>query len=281
MADSQPLLLALVLLAALLHAVWNALIKASDDAWLTSFMVFGTGSVVCALLLPFVEPPPRESWPFLAAGVALHNIYMVFLLLCYRAGDLSHVYPLARGSAPLWVAALSGRIVGESLAAHEIAGVGLVSAGILSLALGGEASARRDRAALLALVTGVWIACYTLVDGMGVRRSGRALSYILWLQALEAIPFALVTLALRGREVLRFAARSGGRGALGGLLATGGYSLVLWAYSLGALAPIAALRETSTILAAAIGTLLLGEPFGRRRVVAAGLVAAGVLVMSL
>jgi drug/metabolite transporter (DMT)-like permease len=274
--------LALVLLSAVIHATWNALVKSSDDSWLTSCVLFGTGSLVCALGVPFADVPARESWPFLAAGVALHNGYMTFLLLAYRAGDLSHVYPLARGSAPLLVAAASGSVAGEFLSPSAVAGTALVSAGILSLALDrGLAREGGGRAVVYALTTGCWIAGYTLVDGLGVRRAGTTLGYILWLQALEAVPFVLVTLLLRRGEVLAFARRSGGRGALGGLLAALGYSLVLWAYSLGALAPIAALRETSTILAAWIGTAMLGEPFGRRRIAASLLVAAGVVALNL
>ena len=281
--SQTPLVLGLVLLAAVLHAVWNALIKSSADAWLTMLMVFGTGSAACALGLPFVEPPARESWPWLAAGIALHNGYVIFLLLSYRVGDLSHVYPLARGSGPLLVALLSGPVVGEHLSAPELAGSVLVSLGIASLALDRSVATAAGRgAALLALATGVWIAGYTLVDAMGVRRSGSTLGYILWLQASEALPFLLATLAIRRREVLAFAASAAGRrGAGGGLMATLAYSLVLWAYSLGAVAPIAALRETSVIIAALIGTLLLGEPFGGRRILAALLVAAGVLALNL
>ncbi len=280
--SQTPLVLGLVLLAALLHAVWNALIKSSEDSWLTTVMVFAAGSFACALLLPFVPVPARESWSYLALGALLHNVYVTFLVLCYRFGDLSHVYPLARGSGPLLVALLSGRVVGETLAAGEFGGVALISIGILSLALDRSvATPEGRRAAALALGTGVWIAGYTLVDAMGVRRSGTTLGYIVWLQAVEAVPFLGVSLALRGRAVFAFArSAAGGRGALGGLMATFGYSLVLWAYSLGAIAPIAALRETSTILAAVIGTLLLGEPFGRRRILAAALVAAGVVLIN-
>jgi drug/metabolite transporter (DMT)-like permease len=273
---------ALVLLAAVIHAIWNALVKSSDDSWLASCVLFGTGSVLCALCLPFAPAPARESWPFLAAGVVLHNGYMVFLMLAYRAGDLSHVYPLARGSAPLLVAAASAPVAGEFLSPQALVGVALVSAGIAALALDrGLAREGGRRAVVYALTAGCWIASYTLVDGLGVRRGGSTLGYILWLQALEAVPFVLGTLALRGRELLAFARRRGGRGAIGGALAAIGYALVLWAYSLGALAPIAALRETSTILAAWIGTRLLGEPFGRRRIVASVLVAAGIVALNL
>jgi drug/metabolite transporter (DMT)-like permease len=279
-----PLVLALVLLAAVLHAVWNALIKASDDSWLTTLMVFTSGSVVCAMGLPFVDLPDRESWPYLALGAAIHNIYVAFLVLSYRFGDLSHVYPIARGTGPLLVAAVSARVLDEPLSSGESAGTVLVCIGILSLALDRTlATPQGRRAALFALGTGVWIAGYTVVDGMGVRRAGEPgpLAYLLWLQALEAVPFVAVTLALRWRDIPAFARRSGARGALGGIMATFGYSLILWAYSLGAIAPIAALREISVILAALIGTWVLGEPFGRRRVVAAGLVAAGAVVLNL
>ena len=279
-----PLILGLVLLAAVLHAVWNALIKSSDDSWLTTLMVFATGSVVCALGLPFVDVPERESWPYLAVGALFHNIYVAFLVLSYRFGDLSHVYPIARGTGPLIVAALSARVLDEPLTSGETAGTLLVCLGILSLAVDRSLVTSRGRqAAFFALCTGVLIAGYTIVDGLGVRRAGEPgpLAYILWLQAVEAVPFVAVTVALRWRDIPAFVRRSGARGALGGVMATFGYSLVLWAYSLGAIAPIAALRETSVILAALIGTWVLGEPFGRRRLLGASLVAAGVVVVNL
>jgi len=203
-------------------------------------------------------------------------VYVASLVLSYRFGDLSHVYPIARGTGPLLVALLSERVVGERLAPTEVAGTALVSLGILSLALD-RSLARPDgrRAAGFALLTGIWIAGYTLVDGMGVRTNGDAgpLSYLFWLQAVEAVPFLAVTAALRWRDIPAFLQRSGARAAAGGIMATGGYSMVLWAYSLGAIAPIAALRETSVILAAVIGSTVLGEPFGRRRLAAAAVVA--------
>ncbi len=275
--------LALVLLAALLHAIWNALVAASDDAWLTSFFLVGTGSLVCLAAVPFVEAPDRASWPYLAAGVVLHNIYFGFLVLSYRAGDLSHVYPLARGTGPLWVAILSGPVAGEVLQSTDWIGVLLVCGGVGSLAFAGGGGGQRNVAAVAwALGTGVWIASYTLVDGMGVRRSDNTLGFIVWLQALEALPFAAFTLLLRPRaEVLGFARRGGLRGAVGGILAIVAYACVLWAYSLGALAPIAALRETSVVIAALIGTGILGEPMGRRRVLAAACVAAGAVALQL
>ena len=282
--SETPLVLALVLVAALLHALWNALIKASGDPWLTTLVVFAAGSIACTVGLPFVEPPARESWPYLLVGAAIHNVYVTFLVLSYRVGDLSHVYPIARGTGPLLVAALSARVVGEPLSDTEIAGTALVSLGILSLALDRSLGTRQGRrAALFALATGVWIAGYTLVDGMGVRLAGEPgpLSYLLWLQAVEAIPFVTVSAILRRRELGAFLRQSGARSAVGGLMATFGYSLILYAYSLGAIAPVAALRETSVILAAGIGTFVLGEPFGRRRVVAAALVALGVIVLNL
>jgi drug/metabolite transporter (DMT)-like permease len=282
--SETPIVLALVLLAALLHAVWNALIKASDDSWLTTLMVFASGSVVCALGLPFVDVPARESWPYLALGAALHNIYVTFLVLSYRFGDLSHVYPIARGAGPLLVVALSARVLDEPISSGEMAGTVLVCIGVLSLVLDRTlATPQGRRAALFALGTGVWIAGYTMVDGTGVRLAGGPgpLAYLLWLQAVEAVPFVAVTVALRWRDIPAFARRSGARGALGGIMATFGYSLILWAYSLGAIAPIAALRETSVILAALIGTWFLGEPFGRRRLLAAGLVATGVVLLNL
>jgi drug/metabolite transporter (DMT)-like permease len=278
-----PLVLVLVLVSAVLHAAWNALIKASDDGWLTTAVVFASGSLVCLFLLPAVEVPDRESWPYLVVGALLHNVYVTFLVLSYRFGDLSHVYPIARGTSPLLVALLSERVIGETIAPSELLGTTLISVGLLSLAFDRSVSTPRGRRAVLfAVLTGVWITGYTMVDAMGVRRAGAPgpIAYLVWLQALEAFPFVTVTVAMRRRDLPAFLHRSGARAAIGGLLATLGYSLVLWAYSVAPIAPIAALRETSTILAAGIGTLVLGEPFGRRRLLAAGLVVAGVLALN-
>jgi drug/metabolite transporter (DMT)-like permease len=277
----EPHVVALVLVAAVLHALWNALVKTSGDRLLTTATVIGTGSLACAALVPLVEPPAPASWGFLALSVLVHNLYYACLLESYRLGDLSQVYPIARGTGPLLVALLSAPLAGEPLSAVSLGGVLLVTAGIYSLAAGRRPRARLDRAVVWALGTGILIAAFTLVDGLGVRRAQSPLGYIAWLEMLVGVPIGLVALARRGARLRPFLVASGARAAGGGVMATAAYGVVIWAYSRGALAPIAALRETSVILASLIGALALGEPFGRRRVVASVVVAVGAVLLNL
>jgi drug/metabolite transporter (DMT)-like permease len=238
--------------------------------------------VLCLAALAVVAGPAAASWPFLGTSGVLHLGYKLVLMRSYRLGDLSQVYPLARGIAPLLVAGFAAGFVGERLGPPQLAGIVLVSVGLASLAFGGKRPTAAERPAIVfALFTGVFIAAYTIVDGLGVRRSGTALGYAAWLFLLNGLPLPLYALAAR-RELLRVAMRPNwGKGVVAGVLSLAAYGLVLWAQTRGALAAVAALRETSVIVAAGIGSLLLGERFGRLRVLAAGLVAAGILLLNL
>lgn len=281
--ELSPAVAALVLLAAVLHASWNVLVKIGGDRLLVQTTVIGTGSLLCALALPFVPLPAPAAWPFVVASVVVHSLYFFGLLRSYAHGDLSQVYPIARGTSPLVVALLAVPLAGEHLSAHDFAGVVLVTAGILSLARGRPATGD-VRAVRYALATGLTIAAFTLVDGLGVRRAGDPLSFILWMSALEIVPLGLFV-ALRRRERVRaFLAVNGVRGlasgVAGGIMAVSAYGIVLWAYSRAALAPVAALRETSVVMAALFGSLSLGEPFGARRVLASVVVVIGVALLN-
>jgi len=273
---------ALVLLAAALHATWNTFIKVSGDSLVTSAVIMTTGSFLCALSLPWVVPPAPESWPFMAASVAIHNAYFVLLLIAYRFGDLSQVYPIARGTSPMIVALFSGLVIGEELGWVQLAGAVLVAAGIGSLAgVGGGGRRPVDRRGVFyALACGLTIGVFSLVDAVGVRRSGAVASFIVWLTALEAIPIAVFTLVRRRSRLVQSARVAGPRAVLGGVLAASAYATILWAYAHGPVAPVAALRETSVVMAALIGSLRLGEPLGRRRVAAAVVVVAGVALLN-
>jgi drug/metabolite transporter (DMT)-like permease len=271
---------ALVLLAALMHAGWNTAVKTGADRLLTFALVALSAGLTSLLILPFVAAPAPAAWPFMLASVALHGGYKFFLLQAYRVGDLSHVYPLARGTAPLIVAALSGAVAGERLAGWELAGVVTISVGVISIALGRGRPSRRDIAPVLfAVGTGVFIASYTMVDGMGVRQAGSRLGYITWLHFLDAFPITLAALYFRGRAAPAALRAEWKRGVAGGLFNLGAYGLVIWALSLGAMAPVAALRETGVIFAAVIGTVFLSESFGLRRVVAACIIASGIVLL--
>ena len=278
----DPGVVALVLLAALLHASWNAVVKSDSDRLVSMGLVMLAGAVLGVAVVPFVPLPQAAAWPFLLGSVLIHNFYYFFLLKAYRWGDLSHVYPISRGIGPLLVAFASGRLVGEHLAPHEIGGVVLVSCGIASLAFGhGLPRGGEWRPVIYAVLTGVTIASYTITDGLGARHSGNALSYIAWLNVAEGPWVFLVALVLRRGKIVLYLRRSWWRGLAGGIVATCAYGIAIWALSLGAMAHVAALRETSVIFAAAIGAILLREGFGSRRIAAASLVAVGLVLMNL
>jgi len=275
---------ALVLLAAVLHASWNVLVKVGGDRLLVQTTIVGTGSLLCALLLPWSPLPAPASWPFLLASVVVHTLYFFFLLRAYAHGDLSQVYPIARGTSPLVVALLAVPLAGERLALHALVGVLMVTLGIASLASARRASGER-RAIAYALATGLLIAAFTLVDGIGIRRAGSSLAFILWMQAFEAVPLCIFVALRRRDRIAPFLAVNGWRGVIGGVaggvMATVAYGIVLWAYSRVSLAPVAALRETSVIMATLFGAISLGEPFGRRRVIASVVVVVGVALLNL
>ena len=268
-----------VLVAAVLHASWNALLKGVDDRLAIVVLLDLTGLVVAALALPLVPVPAQASRGLLVASVTLHLGYELLLLVAYRAGDLSQVYPLARGTAPLLVAAYAGLVLGERLEPVQLAGLGGVCAGLVLLAEAGR-GARWRPAVGPALATGVFIAAYTVADGLGVRRAGTVTGYVAWLFLLHGLPIPLFALAARGRALAPRLRRHLGAGVAAGLLAVAAYGLVLWAQRRGALAVVAALRETSVLVAALIGTLVFGERLGRRRVLAAALLAAGIVALN-
>ena len=274
-----------VLTAAVTHATWNALAHRIKDQ-LVAFGLIGAGAVVIAIPLAVLAATPRgASWPFLLASVAIHVFYNLFLMRSFTYGDFGQVYPLARGTSPLVVTVLAAIFAAETPTLPQAAGVLTVSAGMATLVLAGRreaaAAGRPSRAALLAaFATGLTIAAYTVVDGIGVRRSGSPVGYIAWLMILESLCVPAWALVKR-RQALREASRSTvATGLLAGALSVLAYGLVLWAQTRGTLAPIAALRETSVIFGALIATLAFKEPFGRARILAAVLVAAGILILS-
>jgi len=277
----EPGVTALVLLSALMHAGWNALTKSSADRLLTLTLVLGTCAALGAIGCFFVPAPAPEARVFLLASTSFHLLYQVFLLQAYRFGDLSHVYPIARGLAPVLVALLAAIFASEVPDGLQAVGLAIVSTSIASLALEGRTvGPGATRSIVAALLTSAMIGTYTFLDGQGVRRAGGSLSYIAWSMWVTSLPLCLfVVLRRRARLVAILRTREGAKGILGGVTATLGYGIVLWAMDRGALANVAALRETGVVFAALIGTLVLGEAFGARRIVAASGVALGVILL--
>ena len=268
-----------VLTAAVTHATWNAIAHGIKDQTL-AFALIGVGGIIVAIPLIIVTALPRpDCWPYLLASIVIHIFYNLLLMQCYRLGEFGQVYPLARGTSPLVVTILAAVFVHEHLALPQIGGVLVVSAGLATLVLAGR---RPGRAAFLAAVgTGLTIAAYTTVDGVGVRLSASPVGYIGWLMLLESLCVPMFALLRRREVVLKQPPRILLSGLAAGALSVLAYGLVLWAQTRGALAPIAALRETSVIFGAIIGTLIFREPFGRNRIAATVLVAAGILMLNI
>ncbi len=274
--------LLLVLAAALMHATWNALVKSGRDRMIDLTVVIVGAGLLAACVLPFVGIPDPASWPWIAGSIVTHIGYYIFLLGAYRHGALSRVYPIARGIAPLLVAVGAIPLAGEIPDPLGAIGLGLVTVGILMLAIErGNMRGAQGRSVVYALLTGFCIVGYVLSDGMGVRASGNPAAYIGWTFALESIPMALFCIWKRGWSLVPYLRRDGLRGMFGAAIAGGGYAIAIWAMSLAPMAQVTALRETSVIFGAIIGALILKESFGPKRIAAAVLVAGGNALLQL
>ena len=271
-----------MLFAALLHAIWNAFVKIGEDRLIVMVMFNITGLIVGWVVIPFVGLPAPAAWPFIAASAILHTGYYFFLIRAYEHGDLSQVYPLARGASPVLIACGAALTSGEWLSVQGVLGLVVACLGIISLAFEKGLSGRQANSAVFfALGTSLFIAAYTLTDGTGVRRSGNPLAYIAWLVALDGIPLVLYG-AFTRRRTLTLALRRNWRiGGAAGLASTAAYGLVIWAMAFAPMAMVSAVRETSVIFAAIIGAVILRERFGLVRGLATALVILGVGLLQL
>lgn len=278
----SPFVVALVLLAALLHASWNAMAKSggSPQYSIASYRLI---SALCCLPLLFIFPLPlAASWPMILASTVIHTVYYVTLTKSYRSGDLSQVYPLFRGLAPVLVVLGAALFADELLAPGAMLGIGLVSVGLISITFAGGAFGRIPPLALRwGLATSVLIAAYTVADGIGVRAAGNPFSYIIWLFLLEPIPIGLWLLARDRAGWAGYMRAKPGKICAGALAAAGAYAMVIYAMAVAPMALVSSLRETSVIFAALIGSLLFHEPFGRQRIIAATLVCCGVALIKI
>jgi drug/metabolite transporter (DMT)-like permease len=266
---------AAVLGAALLHAAWNTLIKASADKELDTYAVAAGCGLIAALLLPFLPAPARASWPWLAGSATVHILYFVFLAGAYRYGELSYVYPIMRGGGPMIVAASGAAVFAENLSGGQWLGVLFVCGGIVAFASG----AHDRRATAFALANAAVIGAYTLIDAKGVRASYAAASYTLWFFAANAIVIAAMGMLRRGSAVPRYLGQNWRRALLGGACSVGAYAIALWAMTRAPVALVAVLRETSVIFAAVLAALVLKEKLTRRRLFATGAVLAGLILL--
>ena len=277
----DPTVFLAVILAAACHAGWNAIIKLDlEPIVAVSLVALGCGAVTLPLV-PFVGLPARESWPWLAASVVIHLAYYIALAEAYRFGDMSHVYPLARGSAPLMTAIVANFAVGEALGGRGWMAIGLLTSGILLLTRrpAGGAHALHGRSVAFALTTSVTIMAYSIVDGLGVRASGNALAYSVWLFVLDTFPMLAFAWWRRPAELVAGVRTKLPHALAGGALSFAAYAIALWAMTKAPIALVAALRETSVLFGAIIAVVWLKEPLIRARVVATLLVIAGAVLL--
>ncbi|MGW6895780.1 EamA family transporter [Streptomyces sp. NBC_01718] len=255
---------------------------AIKDQLLSFTLISGGGALLGAVIACFVPLPAAEAWPYLVVSAVLHVAYMALLMRSFTLGDFGQMYPIARGTAPLVVTVLAAVFVGERPDGWATAGVAVACAGLVGVALWGirGTQARPHWPAITAaLATGLAIAGYTTVDGVGVRASGTSLGYIAWLMILEGLAVPAYTLCRRRGQLAAQLKPFAARGLLGAALSVAAYGLVLWAQTKAPLAPIAALRESSIIVGAAIGSVFFKERFGAPRIAAAGLMVIGIGLM--
>jgi drug/metabolite transporter (DMT)-like permease len=265
-----------------MHASWNAVVKSEGNKFLNTVVVVTSAGIIAAICLPFLTPPARESWPFLAASGVAQVIYLALVAAAYRSGDMSQAYPIMRGTAPLIVAIASGPLIGEVLSVQKWAGIALICGGVLALALESRRRAGSNRATtILALINAVVIASYTLIDGVGVRHSGAPASYTMWVFVLNAVPLFVWTTVMRPGELWPHFLKRTRLATIGGVGTLGSYGLALWAMTMAPVAAVAALRETAILFAVAISAFILKESVGPKRLAAVALIAMGAAVMRL
>lgn len=284
-----PVVLA-VLLGAVLHASWNALVKSSGDKALDTALVHFLGAVVALPLLLLSGLPPLAAMPFIGASLVIHVGYYIALAGAYKHGELGLTYPIMRGFAPLLVALGSGVVLGEAPSAMAWAGILGITGGValVGLAHPGE-TLHHGKALAYAFANALIIAVYTFVDGQGVRNTvgagHGAAAYVLLLFVLDGLPYpALVWLrrdADGRRAILAYARRRWPLAALGGSASIGSYAIALWAMTRAPVASVAALRETSVLFAALLGTWLLKERFGAQRALGTLVIVGGVMALRL
>jgi len=268
---------ALVLLAALLHASWNALLKGGDDRFWSMTVMAVVAALASAALLPFFPLPLVASWPCILASSLLHIGYYAFLVRAYRSGEFGAAYPVARGSSPLLVT------LGAALTAHELptvramGGIVLVSGGIISLAFRGRRLP--ETGIFYALGTGFFIAAYSVTDGIGARLSGNAPSYTLWMSFLEGVTAIPLYLAWRRDWHLWRGAFRTGTAALGGVVSLLAYGIVIFAMTRAPMGSVSALRETSVLFAILLARIFFAEALTARRLISALVIAAGALCL--
>ena len=274
---TPALLYGLVILSAIAHAVWNALVKSAGDRTLTMVAIRTVGMMLGLVALPFVDWPAPESWKWLAVTAVVMFAYYALLVRSYGVGDMSVVYPLARGLAPVLTTIAAFLVIGEALSTSQVAAVAMISLGIMALSFGAGVS---RQAVGFALATGVSVATYSFFAGLGVRTAGTVLGFQACLEIVTGFGMLCYGVVVRRADLVIYARRHGAVGLFAGAVSVAGFLAYLVAAKSLPLGPVSALRETSVIFGAVLGTLVLKEGFGPRRIAAAVLVTVGIVLLA-
>ncbi len=267
----------IIMFSAVLHAAWNAIVKGAGHQLVATALVTASASMLAFATLWVVGLPSPQSWPFILASVSVHVAYFLLLARTYRVADMGQTYPVMRGSAPLLLMIFGMSWLGERLSVTAWVGVFVLCVGIFSMMAGSRRAGAKG--VWLALINGVIIAVYTLIDGVGVRRSGGALAYTSAVFMLTGMPLLAWTLATQPRLLLHGLRRYWLLGLVGGVSTLASYGLALWAMLVAPVAVVAALRETSILFGALISTLVLKERLSVSRAMAVATIALGAAIL--
>ncbi len=278
MAD--PLTVILMLVAGLLHASWHALIK-SNARQISSLAGMGVvAGVACACALPFVAFPPAAVWVVIAASVVLHAGYKLALARAYSIADLSQAFPVARGLVPLFATIIAFWLLGEWPRPVQLAGVGIVSAGLLWLAFDAMRGGIDRRLFAAAAAAGLTVAGYTALDAYGTRLAGDWVSFTVWLVVADCSAFLVIARLVQGPELWAQIRVARVTAIMSGILGLASFTIFLWALSRAPVGVVAALRESSVLFAALIGMVVLRERGSPGRIVAAATIMVGLIVIA-
>jgi drug/metabolite transporter (DMT)-like permease len=275
-----PVFLA-VLTAAFLHAAWNALIKTGASKQSAMLILSFGHAIVGAGVALWKGPLPAEALPWLFGSGLIHMCYQLALSYAYEHGDLSRVYPIARGAAPMLVLVISAVFLSDVLEPMELAGIVVLGLGILLMARGVFTSGESRRMLPFAFGSAIATAGYSITDGMGARAAGDAVQYVGWLMMLSTVFYAPAALALKGSALLIAPPRAWIMGMIAASASFGAYAIAVWAMTQAPIALVAALRETSILFAVLIGWAAFGERMDRAKITAIAVILLGVVITRL
>lgn len=265
--------------SAMTHAVMGMLTKSSSDKLVFRSVMMSTSAILFLPLLFLLPPPPAAAWPFLIMGMGLHFVFQMSMISAFERGDMNLVYPVMRGAAPALAALFAFLILGEALSMLQISGLALASATIIGFAWPDRSKAPKVTALEFAALAALMTALYSVNDASGVRATGNPLTYLAWFSLVTALPILVTALVRRGRRWPDLARRQFGSAAPAAVLGAASYGLALFAFSIAAIGPMAAMRETSVVFGAILAALILKEPFGIKRSLLAIFLAAGLVML--